>query len=130
MSGVLDFIACPYCEAEATYDSTKWGDHIYCGNCGYSREMFLTNLDQIGNEGWLPEVHTVENALPYGAYYVQYKEGHADAGSLIDETSEGFLMEEIEKYREDIVYAHIKEYINGEHNTRILIDEKGQSTEN
>ena len=124
MSGVLDFIACPNCGAEATYDSTKWGEHIYCGNCGYSREMFIVNGDEMGQEGWLPEVHTVENAKPFGAYYVVYKEGHADAGSLKDETSEGFLMEEIEKYREDIVYAHIKEYINGEHNTRILIDEK------
>ena len=128
MSGVIDQLECPYCGQEATYESSKWGEHIYCANCGYSREMFVTNLDGVGTEGWIPEVHTVENAKPFGAYYVQYKEGHADAGSLIDETSEGHLMEEVEKYREDIVYAHIKEYIDGEHKTRIIIDETQNRT--
>ena len=121
MSGVIDQLECPHCGREATYESSKWGEHIYCANCGYSREMLVTNLDGVGAEGWLPEVHTVENAKPFGAYYVQYREGHADAGSLIDETSEGHLMDEIEKYREDIIYAHIKEYIDGEHKTRIIL---------
>ena len=128
MSGTLDTISCPHCGEEATYNSSKWGDHIYCAYCGYSREMFVINLDDVGTEGWIPEVHTTENSKPFGAYYVQYKEGHADAGSLIDETSEGHLMDEIEKYREDIVYAHIKEYINGEHKTRTIIDETKNRT--
>lgn len=123
MSGVIDNLMCPNCGQEASYDMGRFSEHIYCPNCGYSREMFITNADEIGQEGWIPEMHTVENAKPLGAYFVTYKEGHSDAGSLIDENSEGFLMQEIEKYREDIIYAHIKEYINGEHKTRIIIDE-------
>jgi ribosomal protein S27AE len=123
MSGVIDNLICPNCGQEATYDMGRFSEHIYCANCGYSREMFITNADGIGQEGWIPETHIVENAKPFGAYYVTYKEGHSDAGSLIDETSEGHLMDEIEKYREEIVYAHIKEYINGEHKTRVIIDE-------
>lgn len=123
MSEVLDYITCPNCGEEATYDSTKWGEHIYCANCGYSREMLVTNLDEKDTDGWMPEVQTIENTTPYGAYYVRYKEGHADAGSFIDETSEEHLMNEIEKYRDEIVYAHIKEYTNKEHKTKIIIDE-------
>lgn len=128
MSEAIENLECPHCGEEATYESSKWGEHIYCANCGYSREMFVTNLDGAGTEGWMPEVHTVENAKPFGAYYVTYREGHSDAGSFIDETSEGHLMDEIEKYREEIVYAHIKEYINGEHKTRIIIDETKNGT--
>lgn len=128
MSGVIEYLACPHCGAEATYDMGRWSEHIYCANCGYSREMFVVNLDEAGTEGWIPEPHIVENANPLGAYYVQYKEGHADAGSLVDETSEGHLMDEIEKYREDIIYAHIKEYIDNEHKTRIIIDETQNRT--
>ena len=123
MSGVIDHLMCPNCGQEATYDKGRFSEHIYCPNCGYSREMFITNADEIGQEGWIPDMHTVENAKPLGAYFVTYKEGHSDAGSLIDENSEGFLMQEIEKYRDDIIYAHIKQYINGEHKTRIIIDE-------
>lgn len=118
-----DLLDCPYCGAEAISNPRQWGEHIYCGNCGYSREVLVTNLHECGSQDWIPAVETVENAKPYGAYYVVYKEGHADAGSLIDETSEEHLMSEIEKYRQDVVYAHIKEYINGEHKTRIIIDE-------
>lgn len=123
MSGVLEYLPCPHCEQEAMYDMGRWSEHIFCGNCGYSREMFITNLDQVGQEGWLPETEIVENAKPYGAYYVVYKEGHADAGSLKDEHSEGFLMQEIEKYKDDVVYATIKSYINGTHLTRVIVDE-------
>jgi len=122
MSDDLDYLNCPHCGQEAVYRVNRWGDHIYCGNCGYSRETIVTNLDQAGTDGWMPDVHTTENTNPFGAYYVVYKEGHADAGSLIDETSESHLMQEIEKHRLDIVYAHIKEYIDGEHKTRVLID--------
>ena len=107
MSGVLDLLACPNCGVEVLYDMGRWGERIYCANCGYSREMFVTNLDELGSESWLPQTHTTIVDKPLGAYYVHYKEGHADAGSLIDETSEGHLMNEIEKYREDIIYAHI-----------------------
>lgn len=123
MSEVLNSITCPNCGQEANYDTGRFSEHIYCASCGYSREMFLTNADGIGQEGWVPDTHMVENAKPLGAYYVQYKEGHADAGSLVDEDSEGILMQEIEKHRADIIYAHIKEYINEQHKTRIIIDE-------
>jgi hypothetical protein len=65
----------------------------------------------------------VENN-PYGAYYVEYNGGVADAGTLHEENSEEFLMKEIEIHKDDIVRASIRKYINGEHTITYIIGDE------
>ena len=127
MSGIIDYIECPHCKApDAFVDMDQWSEHIFCKMCGYTKQTFVTNLDGLGTEGWLPEIETVAENNPLGAYYVQYNGGVADAGTLHDENSESFLMKEIEIHKDDIVFARINSFENNEHKVRYLI---GNETE-
>ena len=122
MASTIDYIDCPHCKApDAFVEMDKWSEHIFCKMCGYTKQTFVTNLDGFGTEGWLPEVETMVENNPLGAYYVEYVEGMADAGTLHDENSEGFLMKEIEVNRDSIVRASIRKYIDGEHTITYII---------
>ena len=122
MASTIDYIDCPHCKAsDAFVEMDKWSEHIFCKMCGYTKQTFVTNLDGFGTEGWLPEVETMVENNPLGAYYVEYVEGMADAGTLHDENSEGFIMKEIEVHRDSIVRASIRKYIDGEHTITYII---------
>ena len=122
MASTIDYIDCPHCKApDAFVDMDQWSEHIFCKMCGYTKQTFVTNLDGLGTEGWLPEIETMVENNPLGAYYVEYVEGMADAGTLHDENSEGFLMKEIEVHRDSIVRASIRRYIDGEHTITYII---------
>jgi hypothetical protein len=125
MASVIDYIDCPHCKAkDAFIDMDRWSEHIFCNMCGYSKQTFVTNLDEAGKEGWIPEVETMVENNPYGAYYVEYNGGVADAGTLHEENSEEFLMKEIEIHKDDIVRASIRKYINGEHTITYIIGDE------
>lgn len=122
MASTTDYIECPHCKADDAFvDMDRWSEHIFCKMCGYTRQTFVTNLDDAGKEGWLPEVETMVENNPLGAYYVEYEDGTADAGTLHNEDSEGFLMKEIENWREGIIQASICRFTNGEHTITYII---------
>lgn len=122
MASTIDYIDCPHCKApDAFVEVGQWNEHIFCKMCGYSKQTFVTNLDGFGTEGWLPEVETMIEDKPLGAYFVEYNGGVADAGTLHDEDSEDFLMKEIEIHKDDIVRASIRKYIDGEHTITYII---------
>lgn len=113
MSGVIEYLNCPNCGNEAWIDAGRWSDHMFCKHCGYTRETFVTNLDEVA-EGKMPqvEVHCVDK--PYGAYYVTYQDGTADAGTLHDVGSAAALLPEIDRYRDEVTEAYISRFVDGE----------------
>lgn len=121
MSGVIEYINCPHCDNEAWMDASRWSDHLFCNHCGYTRETFVSNLDEVAN-GALPqvEVHCVDK--PYGAYYVSYQDGTADAGTLHDVGSASALLPEIDRYRDEIVEAYISRFVDGSIQKTVLVE--------
>jgi len=113
MSGVIEYIDCPRCSNEAWIDMDRWSEHTFCRHCGYTKQTFVTNLDEVA-EGKLPEIETFLIAEPYGAYYVAYEDGTADAGALHDVVSAAALLPEIDKYSDEVVEAYITRYVDGQ----------------
>lgn len=113
MSGVLEYLDCPHCGNEAWIDIDRWTEHMFCKHCGYTRQTFVSNLDDVA-KGALPQIETFLVDKPYGAYYVAYQDGTADAGTLHDASSATALLPEIDKYHEEITEAYITRYVDGE----------------
>jgi hypothetical protein len=122
MSSVIDYIECPHCKhADAWIEIDRWSEHMFCNHCGYTRQTHVTNLDEVGKDGILPQIEVMEENNPLGAYFVQYKDHTAEAGTLHDENSEGFLLQQIEEHRDDIVFVRINSFENNEHKVRYLV---------
>ena len=121
MSGTIEYLDCPNCGNEAWMDTDRWSDHLFCKHCGYTKQTFVSNLDEVA-EGKLPQVETFIVQFPYGAYYVAYADGTADAGSLHDASSAAALLPEIDKYRDEIVEAYITRYIDGSIQKTVLVE--------
>jgi hypothetical protein len=123
MSGVIEYIECPHCGNEAWIDMDRWSEHMFCAHCGYTKQTFVSNLDEVA-EGKLPQVETFLVDKPYGAYHVAYEDGTADAGSLHDASSAAGLLPEINKYREEIVEAYMTRFVDGEIIKTTLVEPK------
>ena len=112
MSGILEYLDCPHCGNEAWIDMDRWTEHMFCSHCGYTKQTFVTNLDEVA-EGKMPQIETFLVDKPYGAYFVRYQDDTADAGALHDASSATALLPEIDKYREEITEAYITRYVDG-----------------
>ena len=125
MDTTVTQIDCPHCNANdgATMTNNIVGETIGCKHCGYYRSMGITNLADRAedNLNWKPEFDIHELKNPLGAFEVRYKNGTGEWGSFFEDCNEQELLDEVQKYKDEIESAVISKYVNGSHITKTII---------
>lgn len=125
MESLTNEMDCPYCSTTngAVVTTNITGETIGCKFCGYHRLMCISNLDKREADplSWKPEFEVHELKNPLGAYEVRYKNGTGEWGSFFEECNEQELMDEVNKYQDEIESATTSKYINGEVITNKII---------
>jgi transcription elongation factor Elf1 len=116
MGSVLDFKECPHCGNEATSDYYYKTDeeYIHCIYCGYYKSITI-------KDDW--QVIEIDN--PFGAYRIKTIGAIGTrCGTIMNEEDYEILKKEVMDDEPQIEYFAISRFINGDIDTKIIINKK------